>query len=222
MCVRLTSPDVLIPIRGRPAGADLVPERPQEHPAKAREEVGPENGAGVRGDLGLAVVVPGGHAEEAGVGPQERQRGREVVVEVRRHLEVILEDDELLVGVHLEHLVQCPVVVRGQAAVPPLVGLEPLGARIRRRSEAQVEGNFAAKQALLQHARDLLVVAVLGRKDGELFRALPVPENRLQSLREVLGTCVCDDQHGNLPCARGPLLRRCSRSLAGVCAAAAA
>ena len=91
----------------------VLPEFPGHHPAEAGEEVRPVEQ--LRGALvdqaGLAVIVPGADTPEAGVGPQQRQGGSEVLVEVRRDLQVVLHYDDLL-ELHLqEYLVERPAVV---------------------------------------------------------------------------------------------------------------
>ena len=52
-------------------------------------------GRGLVDEPRLAVVVPGGHAPQARVGAQQRQRRREVLEEVGRNLQVVLNDDHL-------------------------------------------------------------------------------------------------------------------------------
>ena len=39
----------------------------------------------------LAVVIPGGHAPETGVGLQQRKGGSEIFIKVRRYLQIILD-----------------------------------------------------------------------------------------------------------------------------------
>ena len=88
-------------------------------------------GRGLVDEPRLAVVVPGGHAPQARVGAQQRQRRREVLEEVGRNLQVVLNDDHLnifsmsikyfprniflhshLIEAHLhEGVVECPAIM---------------------------------------------------------------------------------------------------------------
>ena len=52
----------------------------------------------------LAVVIPGGHAPEAGVSLEQRQRGCEVLEEVGGDLQVVLDNDHLEERIELYYM----------------------------------------------------------------------------------------------------------------------
>ena len=78
-------------------------ETPLQHPAEARHGLHPVDGAGVVRGVLVALVVPGGHAVEAGVGLQDGHQLGEIGEEVGGDVEVLLQQDCILgVGEQLE------------------------------------------------------------------------------------------------------------------------
>jgi len=101
-----------------PFDRQLAPQLFGEHPAETGKEVGAVEQLRLRcihyGSL--AVVVPGRNAPQAGVLFEQLVRSQEVLKEVRRHIQIVLDyDDEL--EAHAEGGVQCPAVVSGYLVV---------------------------------------------------------------------------------------------------------
>ena len=79
----------------------------REHPTEAREEVCPVEAChcALVDVLQLSVVIPGAHAHERRITFENGQRGAEIREEVRRHVEIVFDDDHGRgVGKHLEDL----------------------------------------------------------------------------------------------------------------------
>mmetsp|Transcript_54706 Transcript_54706/g.152636 ORF Transcript_54706/g.152636 Transcript_54706/m.152636 type:complete len:202 (-) Transcript_54706:844-1449(-) len=145
----------IVPICFWPPTTNLSPECAQQHPAQSWKKIRAEDGPRVRGNAFPAIVVPSGDTEQLRVGLEQWQRRREVAIEVRGDLEVLFEHDQVFVSHRVEHLLQGPVVMRGQ----PVVGI----AHRRNKVELQVRDDVTLLEMVLQEQENCTVLAVLGR-----------------------------------------------------------
>ncbi len=108
---RLSHP--VVPVGARPLAAQLRPQIAPYHPAQPGEEIRAVEAlrCALFNEPLLAVVVPGADAPEAGVGGEKGEGGAEIFEEVRRHLQVVFYDDDLVVVEGVEYLVQRPAVM---------------------------------------------------------------------------------------------------------------
>lgn len=101
-----------------PFDRQLGPQIFGEHPAETGKEIGAVEQLRLRGvhNSSLAIVIPRGHAPQAGVLLEQLVRAQEVLKEVGRHVQIVLDDyDEL--KAHSEGGVQGPAVVSGYLVV---------------------------------------------------------------------------------------------------------
>ena len=102
-----------------PLGLQLSPELSQQQPAQAREKVCAVEQLGLAGvhHLLLAIVVPGRHTPEGGVGPQQWVSGLKVLEKVWSHLQIILYHHGCWELELVKDLAQCPAVVPSNLVV---------------------------------------------------------------------------------------------------------
>lgn len=200
----------VIPINIRPVGSQFLPQRPRQHPAEPREEVGPVQLFRARAKVRPAVVVPRRDTEERWIGVEDGREGAEVGEEVLRHLEVVLEDDDARDGRLGESARQGPAIMARDAHVRDFVGEE--GVFVKRRIVGRVggvvepchESRWRRGACIVDDGEDVVVGEAVLAIDGDHHwpgRAA-VGEDGVEGALKVGGSGVGDDKE-NCFCGRG-------------------
>ena len=101
----------VIPIGFGPFRSNLPPEISRDEPAQAGEKVGAPQGSGIADSRRRSVVIKGADTKEGGVLAEDGQCCGKVLIEIRSDLEIVLQDDDGIVGILSEESLERPIIV---------------------------------------------------------------------------------------------------------------